>query len=280
MRSLLLGGTGFLGTTLARQLRARGDDVVTVSRAEQADVRMDARDLSALRSLLRRDRFDAVVNLMGTGLATATASPTSLSLVNAELPAVILATLLDTAQPPVFVHAASSTERTADDESDESDYSRSKHEGALALRALAHDATTPVALLRIHNTYGPDQPETRFVAGTVEALRARRPVRLNYPDRVRDFVHVDDVTSSFLAVLDDPIPRLREEDIGTGQGTRLMDLALLVADLLDRPPALVTGASPAPVDPHPHAVARTLTGTLGTCVTSLRQGLTTMTGGR
>ncbi len=76
----------------------------------------------------------------------------------------ILATLLDKPEPPVFVHAASSTERTADDDSDESEYSRSKHEGALALRALAHDAESPVTLLRIHNTYGPGQPGTRFVA--------------------------------------------------------------------------------------------------------------------
>ncbi len=79
MRVLLLGGTGFIGTALTQRLGARGDETVTVSRANGADVRLDARDLSALRGFLRHERFDAVINLMGTGLASDTASPTSLS---------------------------------------------------------------------------------------------------------------------------------------------------------------------------------------------------------
>ncbi len=53
----------------------------------------------------------------------------------------------------------------------------------------------------------------------------------------------------------------------------------MVAALLGRPSTLVTRNEVSRADPHPFAVARTRHGTLGTCVTSLQDGLATMTGG-
>ena len=79
---------------------------------------------------------------------------------------------------------------------------------------------------------------------------AGEPVVLNFPDRVRDFVFVDDVAASFLVVLDDPVPGLREEDIGTGAGTRLVDMAAPHGRrLLGQPTDLVAGSRAAPGRP-------------------------------
>ena len=273
MRTLVLGGTGFIGSPLVSVLSERGVDVVTLGRAPSADVVLDVLDPDALAAYLRREPFDVVVNLAGAGLATESVGLHVMQEVNALLPARALSVLLDLPTPPAFVHAASSTERQRDDEPHESEYSRTKHDGAQAVRALAADATTPIVLARIHNTYGPDQPRTRFVAGTIGELAAGRPVRLNYPGRVRDFVLVDDVARSIADVVISPVSAPREVELGTGVGTALRDLALTVARLLGRPASLVESAGLAVADPHPYAVAQQPGGTLGTCRTTLDEGL-------
>lgn len=272
-RILLLGGTGFIGTPLAARLRLRGDSVETMSRSANADWRLDATESGVLQALLHREAFDAVVNLLGVGLATAPADESSLLAVNAHLPAKALKALLESGRTSTYVHAASSTERTSDDEPDESDYSRTKHLGAVALRSLSGEANSPVILLRIHNTYGPRQPRTRFVASTIATLAHGAPVLLNYPDRVRDFVFIDDVVDSFVMAIGTPTPGLTEADVGTGIGTSLIATARLIAETLGTAPDLVRAADGLREDPHPFAVASPPGGTFGTCVTSLRDGI-------
>lgn len=273
-RILILGGTGFIGQPLATRLARLGDFVTTVSRSARADVRLDARDLTIAREFLTSETFDAVINLMGAGLATDTEDPGTLTTINAHLPGVVLRTLIAHHPRTRLIHAGSSTERLASDAADESDYSRTKHEGAESLRALASSAIEPVTLLRIHNTYGPGQPITRFIAGTVTSLMSNHEVILNYPDRVRDFVFLDDVVASFVSALDNSSPGLNEVELGTGVGSSLYMAAREIAHILERPVELVTRARPASRDPHPFAVAARRGGTYGTCLTSLRIGLT------
>jgi uncharacterized protein (TIGR01777 family) len=63
MKVVLPGGTGQVGTLLARALRARGDDVVILGRNTPSDAGWDGRTLGPWTSEL--DGADAVVNLAG-----------------------------------------------------------------------------------------------------------------------------------------------------------------------------------------------------------------------
>lgn len=272
-RILVLGGTGFIGTPVAQALRAGRADVLTLGRSTSADVPLDVLEPGALESFLRRERFDVVVNLAGAGLAAESVGLTTMTAVNADLPGRALGVLLDSPRPPAFVHAASSTERLTDDEPDESEYSRTKHAGAQAVRGLAGGTSTPVVVVRIHNTYGADQPRTRFVSWVVHELGAGRPVHLHHPGRERDFVHLDDVVEGLVAVSRAPATMPREVELGTGIGTTLSTVALSIAALLGRPAALVGAAASPGADPHPRAVAAAPGGTLGVCRTTLPDGL-------
>ncbi|WP_101925740.1 MULTISPECIES: TIGR01777 family oxidoreductase [Luteimonas] len=68
MHVLITGGSGFLGRALTRRLRATGFDVTWLSRdtARDAPAGVQVRDYASLWS---DDRFDAVVNLAGAGIA-------------------------------------------------------------------------------------------------------------------------------------------------------------------------------------------------------------------
>lgn len=280
MRVLLLGGTGFIGTPLRQYLVGRGASVATASRSQRADFFVDATDLDSVVRLLTEHSFDSVVNLMGSGLASTSVNFETLVAVNARFPAAVMSAILRHQPSAQFIHAASSTERSSDDETDESDYSRTKLEGAQALRAAAEGAASPVTLLRIHNTYGPSQPRTRFVAGAIQALQRGDDLVLQFPDRIRDFVFIDDVIHSISQIIDAPIGGVADVELGTGQGVTLMNLAEAITDHLPAGRGRVRRVEPPRTDPHPRAVARVLGGDLGTCVTTLGEGLVRTIGER
>ncbi|ATD68454.1 TIGR01777 family protein [Luteimonas chenhongjianii] len=74
MRILITGGSGFLGSALTRQLQRDGAHVTWLSRraSTPSPEGVDVRDYSGLWA---DDRFDAVVNLAGAGIADRRWSP-------------------------------------------------------------------------------------------------------------------------------------------------------------------------------------------------------------
>ena len=213
MRVLLLGGTGFLGRSTARELAGARHEVVVASRSTAADVVLDVESPQALMDHFTGARYDAVVNLVGAGLESGTADHATMRRMNSELPVGFHDLLAKLDVPPRVVHAASSTERLAGQALDESDYSRSKHDGSVALRSAARTSGATVTILAVHNSYGPGQPSRRFVAAMADGLRSDAPVTLNYPHRVRDFVFVDDVAASIAQTVEQPAGPRR----GTGR---------------------------------------------------------------
>jgi nucleoside-diphosphate-sugar epimerase len=198
---------------------------------------------------------------------------------NAQQPADIAAALASLDRPVHLLHAASSTERLDGQDLDESDYSRTKHAGTVAVSEVSARTGWPLTIARIHNTYGPGQPATRFVAAVVAALRAGEPVVLAHPDRVRDFVYVDDVARSLVATLDEAAGGRPE--IGTGTGTRLEAVARLVARTVGAPESLVVRGRPSDVpDLHLATVCPIPFGSFGLCRTVLPDGIRLMTEAR
>lgn len=269
-RVLLLGGTGFLGQAVRAALEVDGAQVTTVARSTTADVRIDATDLSLVAALLG-DGPDVVVNLLGAGLAAGSADPETMTAVNALFPSALYHLLAEQRPQCLFVHAASSTERLPDQTADESEYSRTKHEGSERLRAAVRVGGPDVRILTIHNTYGPGQPAARFVAATIARLRSGEGIALAYPDRIRDFVLVSDVASAIAAAAQGWGPV--EQQVGTGIGTSLRDAALTIAEVLGQPSALVTTGTAPLADPNPVTVCPVVGGTLGLCATGFRDGI-------
>jgi nucleoside-diphosphate-sugar epimerase len=273
MRVLLLGGTGFIGEAVNHRLRDAGHDTVTISRSAGADVRIDVTDSAALGRHLADNPYDVVVNLLGAGLSLGTTDLNSMTAVNADLPPALLTILDGLGETPHLIHTASSTERLPGHTLDESEYSRTKHEGTRAVRALAARSTVPVTILTVHNTYGPGQPNRRFVAHLIDQLGRGNEVSLNYPDRVRDFVYIADVAACVERAITLGPTGPAEVEVGSGEGISLMTAARIVADALGQPAALVTAAATPPPDPNPDTVASTLHGTYGLCTTGFAEGV-------
>jgi dTDP-L-rhamnose 4-epimerase len=102
-----------------------------------------------------------------------------------------------------------------------------------------------LSILRLQNVYGPGQSLTNSYTGIVTLFSrlASEGATLDvYEDGniVRDFVFIDDVIAALLAVLDRPSVS-EPIDIGSGAATTILDMACLIAQLLDAPAPKVTG---------------------------------------
>lgn len=101
-------------------------------------------------------------------------------------------------------------------------------EAMVAAYALNHGVRA--ATLRIFNAYGPGGRPGAIINRVVQALEADQPVAVNGDGlQVRDYVHVDDVATAFIAALNSPTLDGMPINVGTGVGTSLLDLARQIA---------------------------------------------------
>jgi UDP-glucose 4-epimerase len=85
-------------------------------------------------------------------------------------------------------------------------------------------------IARITNPYGPGQPKARTAYGVINRMIhlaiADRPLTI-YGDgeQLRDYIHVDDVATALVAMAASPVADGRAYNVGSGTGTKMIDLA-------------------------------------------------------
>lgn len=141
---------------------------------------------------------------------------------------------------------------------------------------LYSDLNTVVA--RLFMVYGPGQTDQFFLPSLVQAALRGETLRMSPGEQSRDFVWVEDVVESLLALATSETDLQGEVvDVGTGSGTTLREVVLLVEELTGAENLVQFGALPyRPGGPY-HLVAdlsrlEEITGYRPG--TSLRHGLT------
>lgn len=93
------------------------------------------------------------------------------------------------------------------------------------------------AALRYFNTFGTRQTFTPYV-GVITIfitalLQGRRPVIFGNGAQTRDFIHVEDVAEANIRMMSSPVNRTII-NVGTGQGTKVVDIARLLIERINR----------------------------------------------
>jgi UDP-glucose 4-epimerase len=262
MRSLVTGGSGFIGSNLVDSLLARGDEVVVVDdlstgRRENLDsalangaelVEADIRDAEAMAELGRERRPEQIFHLAAQiDVRRSVTDPSTDVHVNVGGTAAVLeAARLHGARRVLLASTAGvygEPELVPTPEEAPaaplSPYGASKAaaETYMSLFRRLHGIST--LSLRLSNVYGPRQDpggESGVVAIFAGAAAAGRPARI-YGDgmQTRDFVFVADVVRAFVAA-----GRCRAEgvvNVASGRETRIRDLAAAVGVTTDFAPA-------------------------------------------
>lgn len=185
MKVLITGANGFVGKNLAVHLRERADvDVLTFCRGDDLDV------LST-----RVSESDFVFHLAGVNRPQ---DPQEFQQGNSDLTQT-LCDAIKASGRAIPVLYTSSSQATLDNA-----YGRSKLAAEQALQALAKELGSSVHLFRLPNVFGKwARPNYNSAVATFCHNIARDlPIQINSPDARISLVYIDDVVSTFLAVLD------------------------------------------------------------------------------
>ena len=269
---LVLGASGFIGRLLTERLRQLGMDVTAGAATSRLNVVVDVSSESSVRAVLRGATWHAVVNLSGRGHSAFEGHVRSQDLtVHAEGPRVLAQAMADECPSAWLIHAASSVE--SDDDPPENSYAWAKQQGSHAVTSAMRRGEVRGKIATIFNTYGPSQPKGRFVSDCVDAIARGGAFRIDDPNRIRDFVYVDDVVSVLGDLVADPKLFPDFFEVGTGIGRRNIDVASEVVALLGEAAGSVVVPSNSTRTQGRAEVAAVEPGMPGYCATGLSEGL-------
>lgn len=219
-RILLTGGTGFLGSHLARRLVKEGHHLTLLKRSPSPltrisdiapAVRMYNADTDNLNEVFRGGSFDAVVHC-ATNYGRGDTDPITVIEANLSLPVKLLM-LAQKHAVPVFVNTDTILDKGV------SAYSLSKRQFLEWLDA-ASDRTICLNVALEH-FFGPGDDDSKFVSYVVRALTENQPtLELTPGEQQRDFIYVDDVVSAFWQIIGHAklYPKgLQKFEVGSGQ---------------------------------------------------------------
>lgn len=258
-RALVIGGLGFMGVNLTERLvtESRSVTVVTPSRARHADraaafeargvriIEGDLRDAGAMMKAVAGQQI--VFNLAGeSGAVSSMEDPWTDLDVNCRGNLVLLEALRAGNREAKLVFVGSRLEygRQAIQP-----VSEEQAPDPLCLHAI-HKLTVEkylrlygslfglrYTIARVTNPYGPGQPQGRTAYGVVNRLIHLALTGTTLPiygdgTQRRDYIHVDDLVSALMGLAESPSSDGRVFNIGSGEGTRMIDMAHAIIDLV------------------------------------------------
>jgi nucleoside-diphosphate-sugar epimerase len=257
-RALVLGGLGYIGSHVTERLRAAGAAVTVVTRTlaahrdaaarlTAAGVRVleaDLRDAAAMRAAVGGQQV--VFNLAGQSGAVRSMEDPSTDLdVNCRGNLVLLDALRAESPAATLVFVSSrlsygrgGREPVTEERPAEPLCVHAVHKLAAEqyLRIYGRIYGLKFSIARLTNPYGPGQPSGRTAYGVVNQLihlaLAGDPLPI-YGDgsQQRDYIFIDDASDALLRLGATPAANGRVYNVGSGAGTRLVDMARAIVDI-------------------------------------------------
>lgn len=254
-RCLLLGGGGFIGTNLCRQLVAEGAEVTVISPhviAEQALlgatwVRATLEDLDLIEPLIRQD--DYIFHMVSTTVPASSNENVVADITSNILPTLRLLDTLVQKQIARMVFLSSggtiygrnapipTPENAANDPLCSYGIHKLTIEKYLALYRYLHEIDA--VALRVANPFGPYQMGLAqgVVAAIIRKAIANRPITIWGDGRVvRDYIYVSDLIQAIIrAALIDNTEAPRVYNVGSGIGRSIREILETVQTIHCKP---------------------------------------------
>ena len=254
MRILLTGATGFIGSHVARALVREGHEVHVLVRAESNLGRIE--DLTSSLHLIKGDLLNPAFVLhpsafdLGLHLAWHVEPGNYLHQPQKEdwiVASLRLASALRDGGCRRFVATGTSFEYAPSDlpqrESSPTKPSTAYGQAKLELfEALRRSIDIDLAWLRPFYLYGPDEDRRRLVPVVINSLLRGQETKLVPGERVRDYLHIEDVASAICAVAGSQLTGA--VNIASGVPITVREIALKIGEALDRVDLLKLGALP------------------------------------
>ena len=233
MKILVTGGAGFIGSSVAEKLLARGDEVVVIDCFDEFYdpkikrrnieaalknpayklVEGDIRDLELLKGLFRREKFDRVFHLAArAGVRPSIADPLLYEDVNVRGTMNLLEAARENSLPG-FIFASSSSiygnnKKVPFSETDFVDnpvspYAATKKACELVCHTYHHLYGLNISCLRFFTVYGPRQRPEMAIHKFTRLIDQGKPVPMfGDGSSRRDYTYIDDIADGVIKAID------------------------------------------------------------------------------
>lgn len=249
-RILLTGGTGFLGSHLAKAMVDRGYEVVALKRKSSSTKRInsialnielvDVDDLDLKKLFNNAKDIDAIIHT-ATCYGRNSESISEIFSANTVFPL----QLLDAgsqAGVKIFINTDTILDKYLNL------YSLSKNQLLQWGKFFSLHNEIKFINLRLEHFYGPGDDATKFTAFVINnCLRNTPELKLTLGEQKRDFIYINDVVAAYLLVLEkatDFNKSFIEFDVGSGRSVSIRHFAEIVHSLADSYTHLAFGAIP------------------------------------
>jgi len=247
MKYLITGGTGFIGSNIARKLINNGENVFLLVRKGYKDWRIkdikeklviyraDILDRKKLVTTLRKIKPDAVFHLATYGAYSRQNDEKKILQANIFGTKNIVDACLDL-NLKFFVNTGSSSEygfknkRTKETDFLEpnSCYAVSKAAGTQYCSYAAKRYNAPIMTFRLYSVYGPYEEPSRLIPTLIRSALKGHKVKLVSPTIARDFIYIDDLIDAYLCLKNKKINYGEIFNIGSGVQSTLHDVVDIV----------------------------------------------------
>jgi nucleoside-diphosphate-sugar epimerase len=238
-RILITGAAGFIGGRLVRMVSDSGWEPTTLSRSVSAHIRVDLLDADALATALSGRVFDTVIHLA----SPARSAPPRIDMSLEALAVENLLRALQSSIKPNFLFFSTADEYAGGPQplsenapiAPLTSYGAAKATARETCAAHTSKLAIPLTVFRPFSVYGPGQPSAMLIAALMRHALVGEPLAISAAEKVRDYLHVDDLCRAVLRWLKAPSAHQGAYNIGTGRGIGMTELLALFERLSGRP---------------------------------------------
>jgi nucleoside-diphosphate-sugar epimerase len=248
---LVIGGTGFIGTFVAKEAVQRGFNVSVVfnknyslvRKIENIDyIKVDITNKNALRSKLKNIHFDHVINLSGY-VDHGNYFDSGDKIIETHFQGVKnLVNTLDKQSLKSFVQIGSSDEYGLNSapqietqrELPISSYAFAKSASSHFLQMLYRTENLPLVVLRPFLVYGPGQDKNRFLPQVIEGCLSNLKFPVSEGAQLRDFCYITDIVDAILSSVGNKKAYGEVINIASGRAISIKDIVVMVRKIIGK----------------------------------------------
>jgi nucleoside-diphosphate-sugar epimerase len=241
---LVIGGTGFLGSSLAERLKRKFDVYITTykQKSDNKKFKIDITSERSIKNFFLKKKFNYVINLAGY-IDHSNLDKTGDKVLKTHLQSLFyICKWIDKSKLEHFIQIGSSDEygnrpspqNEKMNEDPFSIYSYAKSAATRFILTLNKTENFPGTVIRPFLIYGPAQDQNRFIPQIIKGCLDDKSFPTSAGMQYRDFCYITDFSNSIFKILGKKKTFGKIYNVGSGKKIKIRDIVNMIKNIIKK----------------------------------------------